>query len=210
MKYQDIKVGETYNVRVKVEYKESDNENGDIATVPVDKNGKKLTPDWAYYSPSDAPAFSPITHENGTKNTESAPKYDPCRLFRKGDIVTPKVINGRFFDKFTKELVGLKCEVLQDEEGFEYVIICGNGERSAIDAAYLELVTPVEELEPFYVCENTESKSFEVRRKEDHKVQAAFYYFNEDDAHAKSEAAKATLEHCDRLNAENRKNQNNG
>jgi hypothetical protein len=76
-----------------------------------------------------------------------------------------------------------------------------------VPACFLELITPVEKLEPFYVCENTESKSFEVRRKEDHKVQAAFYYFNEDDVHAKREAAKATLEHCDRLNAENRKEQ---
>ena len=105
--------------------------------------------------------------------------------------------------------VGDILSVADDEANDDtFIVICKkNNTNYYLDPAYLELVTPAEEAEPFYVCENTESKSFEVRRKENHKVQAAFYYFSKDDTHAKREAAKATLEHCDRLNAEYRKEQ---
>lgn len=156
--------------------------------------------------------FPPITLEDAIKNTGSTPKYDPCRKFREGDIVRLVEWNGRKLWDDIKHLHRIYNEkgtftVHDNEQGKDVVIVPDAYTENVycVCPACLELVTPVEELEPFYVCENTESRSFEVRRKEDHKVQAAFYYFNKDNAPAKSAAAKATLEHCDRLNAEYRK-----
>lgn len=204
MKYKDIKAGETYNMRVKVISVDAEAKGTEVATIFVDENGKELKNSWVYYSRSIASVFSPITPETGTKNTESAPKYDPCRLFKKGDKVRVVTYKGRNKTGVSAGEIGL---IDKDEKGADITVevIFYGDDLWEVDPAYLELVTPAEEIEPFYVCENTESKSFEVRRKKDHKVQAAFYYFNKDDAHAKSEAAKATLEHCDRLNAEHRK-----
>lgn len=203
MEYKDIKVGETYNVRVKVEYKESDNEDGDIATVPVDKNGKKLTPDWAYYSPSDASAFSPITPENGIKNTVSAPKYDPCRKFRRGDKVRVVEYRGRSGCNVTKP--GTVVTVDEDEEDSGWVWI--NEESvsgvavATINAAYLELVTPVEEREPYFVMEL--KGAYGVYNTRFQPETEACHFYTDMHPHAK-EAAQAE---CDRLNAEHRKEQ---
>ena len=215
MKYKDIKAGETYNMRVKVISTNADSNESEVATIPVDENGKELKNEWAYYSRCIASAFSPITPENGIENIEPAPKYDLCRLFRKGDKVKlRKSFFGRetTFSHYAETKFNFDdiYTIEEDEEPQQSLVAVASidGEYSEEFCFYeIELITPVEELEPFYVCENTESKSFEVRRKEDHKVQAAFYYFNADDAHAKSEAAKATLEHCDLLNAEHRKGQ---
>lgn len=157
--------------------------------------------------------FECICPENGIKNTEPVPKYDPCRLFRKGDKVKlRKHFFGRetTFSHYSESKFNFD-EIYTIEEDEEpqpslVAVASNDGEYSEEFCFYeIELVTPVEELEPFYVRENTESKSFEVRRKEDHKVQAAFYYFSKDDTHAKREAEKATREHCDRLNAAHRK-----
>lgn len=198
MKYEDIKAGETYNVRVKVIGIAKDG----VDAIYVDADGIA----GLHIGKRRVCILRPLSPENGTKNTEPAPKYDPCRKFLKGDKVRIREWHGRKPEDNTKNKIW---EVMYDEG--DYVDIkhdsYGHHEKRIISTCFLELITPVEELEPFYVCENTESKSFEVRRKEDHKVQAAFYYFDKDDTHAKSEAAKATLEHCDRLNAKNRKEQ---
>lgn len=197
MNPEDIKIGQKYTLTLLAIDKERCRRPALFET----PTGKKY-----FISPED---FESVSPENGIKNTEPAPKYDPCRKFRKGDRVRVVEYKGR---KNTICLpVGAMATVAENEEDCACVeVFIPDDETESvtfIDPAYLKLVTPVEEFEPFYVYENTESKSFEVRRKEDHKVQAAFYYFNEDDAHTKSEAAKATLEHCDRLNAEYRKEQ---
>lgn len=148
---------------------------------------------------------------NRLLNLIPAPKYDPCRKFRKGDKVRVVPWNGRKYrdyDHSTELTTGSIGEIWEDEKDVQeegLVSVIYEGYIRSVPPCYLELVTPVEEVELFYVCENTESKSFEVRRKEDHKVQAAFYYFDKDNTSAKREAAKATLEHCDRLNAAYRK-----
>ena len=81
MNIEEIKEGETYNVRVKV--------------VSIDEDGwyKVRTSDETLpfiLSPKEKEAFSPISPANGTKNTETPPKYDPNRKFRKRDKVRMK------------------------------------------------------------------------------------------------------------------------
>lgn len=206
MKIEDIKVGEIYNVHVRVLKKSSKAFTAQLAS-------SARPGDTFVFSENEMTDFSPVNTENGIKNTESAPKYDLCRKFRKGDKVKlRKQFLGRetTFSKFSESKFNFDdiYTIEEDEEPQpSLVAVASNdGEYSEEFCFYeIELVTPVEEVELFYVCENTESKSFEVRRKEDHKVQAAFYYFSEDDTHVKRAAAKATLEHCDRLNAEHRK-----
>lgn len=210
--FEDIKEGGIYDVRIVVEQKRAHA----LLACALSDAGETNKPRFVFHERTVSD-FRQATPQNGTKNTETAPKYDPCRKFRKGDRVRLREYNGRkpydFWHKQTIKHFGAKLDTVLDDEKEDsgHVDIFQDAPIDEltvrVHASYLELVTPVEELEPFYVCENTESKSFEVRSKEDHKVQAAFYYFNNDNATAKSAAAKATLEHCDRLNAEHRKEQ---
>jgi hypothetical protein len=68
----------------------------------------------------------------------------------------------------------------------------------------LELVTPVEEQEPYLMLENVPSNSIEVRDKRTNKVEATFY-FGKDHAYTFERAATRAEAERDRLNAEWRK-----
>lgn len=196
---EDIKAGETYNMRVKVT---SVNEyGGEVATIPVDENGKELDDEWAYYGLDIASAFSPITPENGTKNVEPAPKYDPCRLFRKGDkvrVVDKK--NGRTPPCCGDIEAGELYTVSDDEDGGD-VMLAVNGKYDCIKWYWLELVAPVEELEPYFVMEL--KGAYGVYNTRFQPETEACHFFTDMHPHAK-EAAEAE---CDRLNAEHRKEQ---
>ena len=192
MKYEDIKAGETYNVRVIVGFKNSDS----IATLPVDENGKELNTICCYYATSEASAFSPIVPENGIKNTEIAPKYDPCRKFREGDIVRLVEWNGRKLWDDIKHLHRIYNEkgtftVHDDEQGNDVVIVPDAYTENVYCAcpACLELVTPVEELEPYRVGTGIDSQ--------------LLYCNNE--LFAEFEKAEEAKRVCDLLNAEHRK-----
>lgn len=147
---EDIKIGEMYNIRVRV-VKNDFGDTGEIATVTVDENGQEIDGEIAYYTEADAASFSPITPENGTKNSEPAPKHDPCRLFRDGDKVTPRLVNGRDFNSIAEDYRGVTLTVTRDEEKYDNVYVECGGDEFTIDPAYLELVTPVEEQEPYSV-----------------------------------------------------------
>lgn len=88
----------------------------------------------------------------------NAPKYDPCRKFRKGDIVEPYEINGRL----PQYLRGCyRYEVIVGEGEMTnplYVTVkplleanCKHLSEIHVNAAFLKLVTPVEEQEPYSV-----------------------------------------------------------
>ena len=178
MKYEDIKVGETYNVRVKV--------------IGVAKNGVD-----AIYVDDEGIAglhigkrrvgiLRPISPENGIKNTEPAPKYDPCRLFRKGDKVRVVAYKGRT-PKNSPTNDGC---VLKEENDCNTVIVnFGEYGRWQINVAYLELITPVKELEPYRVGTGIDSQLLYCNSE-------LFAEFE------KEEEAKRV---CDLLNAEYRK-----
>ena len=103
----------------------------------------------------DMEAVSPVSApENGIKNTDPAPKYAPCRLFRKGDKVRVVEYKGRCGKPYVL-IVGAVLTVSQDESKSDtFIVSCDkDGKDFYLDPAYLELVTPVEELEPYSVVD---------------------------------------------------------
>ena len=147
----------------------------------------------------DAQMLSPT---NGTKNSDPAPKYDPCRLFRKGDRVQVKRRNGRCSGKYGEYLREAYCLVAEDEDKNELVRVFHNSSEYRLDPAYLELVTPVEEFEP-YRLEHRPGEWLVV--KKDNKLILSSYNVG---IHTNAKAAAEA--ECARLNAEYRKERENG
>lgn len=208
MNIEDIKVGETYNVRVRV----LKNENGKhIITNTLDSDGYINSVCTTTFLKEELSAFSPIT-------PEPSPKHDPCRKFRKGDIVEPTEINGRLPQKLRG------C--------YRYEVIVGEGEMSNplyvelkpllaanskhlseihVNAAFLKLVTPVEEKEPYFIKESTDGSTIVLTVKKRYCSQGLDFrycpgwggniFFSENHCRNHAEAE------CARLNAEYRKEQ---
>lgn len=209
MNLKEIKVGETYNVRVKVTSTEKGLTEVEITAVVVDANEKKLSPDVIYFSESDIAAFSPVT-------PATAPKYDPCRLFKKGDKVRVVERDGRDYkdyDPYTNIQKSELYTVFENEEevidGGCVGIRIGKGDiEYEIPFYFLELVTPVDELEPYSLFDNKKLAVWTVLKNE---LIFAYYPYriNESDnvAHSKKEALAAAEAECARLNAEHRKEQ---
>lgn len=126
------------------------------------------------------------------------PKYDPCRLFKKGDKVRVVEYKGRSYSLYWKKRLGEILTVTESEDETADIEV----DEQCIDPAYLELVTPVEELEPYYVRES--GSSFSIAREGEKGILSV--YFKGFHPHARA-AAKADR---DRLNEEWRKEQNNG
>lgn len=130
----------------------------------------------------------------------SVPKYDPCRLLRKGDKVQVKKRDGRCNGKAGEYLREAFCTVAEDETQNELVRVLHNATEYRLDPAYLELVTPAEELEPYYL---TESTDFWGVDKDDLEVEAAvFWKKTHPNAKAAAEAER------DRLNDDYRRAKN--
>lgn len=198
MKPEDIKVGETYYIRVKADSKDS--ESVYCQLIDADGNGRKALSfyNWMLYS------FTPVP---------AAPKYDPCRKLKVGDVVRVLKINGnlpkcKWAGNIPKEGITGIVRELRKEDHFVWIdykeMLC-----YCIDPAYLELVTPVEELEPYSVHESEVIQGFDIVRDKLCVVTFPFgakesgWYYNR---LAAKEAAEAE---CDRLNAEYRKEQEN-
>lgn len=140
---------------------------------------------------------------------QDAPKYDPCRLFRKGDKVREILVKGRRYDaRYPVCLLGEIATVEEKEDPENLVTIrFANGMHYTYDAAYLELITPVEELETYYLDtittdDNNTKPYFLIKtRKHEHIIRT--FYSN---AFETIEQTKAAAEaERDRLNAEYRK-----
>ena len=145
----------------------------------------------------------PAGPENGIKNTEPAPKYDPSRKFRKGDIVRHVPHNGRECPAMPlDEYYRVKTlTVVEDEDANHNVFVeTQDGRNKYIRFCFLELVTPVEEIEPYSVSEATVQY---LVKKDNKKVVAQFCKLYHPNAKAAAEAER------DRLNAKHRKEQNN-
>lgn len=142
------------------------------------------------------------THPENVILPPSAPKYDPCRIFKKGDRVRIVKYAGRYYDTFWVPFVGSEMYVGTSETAYSLPEVkTANGLRP-IEPAYLELVTPVEELEPYYVKDD--GTHYVVgKRPEEPEIVYLAEYSKDRHPHAK-EAAEAE---CARLNAEYRKEQ---
>lgn len=192
MNIEDIKVGETYNIRMKVTNKEKD-------MVEV-KNPMVSVYGCDYMIISHK--YIHAIHEQ--------PKYAPCRKFKKGDIVRLKAYNGRkpydFWHKQTIEHFGAKLDtVLEDELESGNVDIFQDAPIDEltvrVHASHLELVTPVEELERYYI--ELDSTGFAIIDRQNVGYVAHFKAVQHPNAKAAAEAER------DRLNAEYRKEQRN-
>lgn len=139
------------------------------------------------------------------------PKYDPCRRFKAGDKVRIVQCKGRDFSYEAKRHRGKITEVLSDEdncsveinilkeaEGIEGITI-------GIDPAYLELITPVEELEPYSIIVKPEGYHC-VRIMKGTKIHSSIPFdAGECVCRTLEEAKAAAEEERDRLNAKHGK-----
>jgi hypothetical protein len=130
------------------------------------------------------------------------PKHDPCRPFREGDRVQARKIHGNLPQCRYNGNVGIKegdiGTIARYNERNCYWVDFHKGMNWCIDAAYLELITPVEELEPYSVGES--SHTWYVYKDDDVVVA-----FNKEKYPNAKEAAEAER---DRLNEEWRKERN--
>lgn len=146
------------------------------------------------------------------------PKHDPCRLFKAGDEVEYRPKDGRANPNL---LVGRRYKVSVDEPCDSGIVQVECDGLRHIDTfvAYnnLELVTPVEELNPYYIEEN--DIEFQVRMKyEDSDCLISVFRFKNivegykqyhDMLPTMTQARECAEAECARLNAEYRKTQTN-
>ena len=190
MNTEDIKIGEIYNVRVKVIGITKDG----VDALYVDADGGGIT--GLRIGKQRIGILRPPT-------PETAPKYDPGRLFREGDIVEPCQSNGRWLSPLWEHRTGIRYEVTEDENPITadlYIKDPDSPEPFHTHAAFFKLITPVEELEPYYYVAKNDGvhPTFLVRnRNEEHRVAAICECWNEEDAQRI----------CDMYNAEYRKEQ---
>ena len=143
---------------------------------------------------------------NGTNNTETAPKYDPNREFKKGDKVRVVERHGRYQPNIPcDELWKGLCTVAEDEDFCNNLVKVRSedGREKLSHWWYLELVTPVEELEPYYVKNIIKGYAVCKMGAGDLDASCVFWSKYHPNARAAAEAER------DRLNAEWRKEQSN-
>ena len=198
MKPEEIKVGDFVNLKLLVtkKYRYSRNDDGIKGIELESPTGKSLVV-WA----DDFEALFP---ENGTKNADPAPKYDPCRPFKAGDIVTPCSVKGRWVSSAFKGRSGLRYIVTEDEDedGNMWVHRIGSDFPQFVDAVYFQLVTPKGELEPYYLDtittdDNNTKPYFLIKtRKHGHIIRT--FYSNDFETIEQTKAAAEA--ECARLN----------
>lgn len=192
MKPEDIKVGEMYYIQVSCD---------EISCGDVIVSMKA----------SDTPKYGFIlSHSNAIKLLSpipAAPKYDTCRPFRVGDIVTPIERDGREVPDGAP--VGEKCTVVESEKnGIVRIRYDAGSEHYIHEIPYfhLELVTPADELEPYRVVRPELYQC--VRIMKEKRIHSSIPFDEEECVYRTLEEAKAAAEaECARLNAEYRKEQ---
>lgn len=134
---------------------------------------------------------------------QPAPKHDPCRLFKKGDKVRVVEWNGR-----TSLRDGQVGFVVKNEEASGMVELSIDGWKNGAfyHACNLELVTPVEETEPYSIGKSDYNGFVNIEKKG--KIIAMIPYGKDLHEHKTREEAFAAAEaERDRLNVEYRKEQ---
>lgn len=188
MNPQDLKQGQSYLILAKFDEKDFYNEY-DFVAAPSDY---RLVLDEAsvrqcVFLPSEPPTL-----------VGSPSKYSPIRRFRKGDRVRVVAWQGRV--PSCPALLGKIANAVSDEHYADVRIQIDSGEGfCTIYSCFLELITPIEELEPYEVTESTDYFAVENRSKGDEVAT----FWKEGHPNPK-EAAEAE---CARLNAEFRKEQ---
>lgn len=198
---KDIKVGQKYNftllaIHDKTEYMDA------LFESPT---GRRY-----YIEEYDYTALSPLPSE---QQASACPKYDPCRKFKKGDRVEPTYWNGRppvaAEMRANSEFLphdGIYT-VLSDERN-SIAFIDYHGKSVFIPVNHLELVTPVEEQGPYKVRHNEAHAAWSIYGP--YGLSAVNYFYGERYPYTSDTAKAAAEAECAMLNAEYRKEQNNG
>jgi hypothetical protein len=196
--FRELNVGDVCFVRAQVRVVKSEAMHFDT----IDENGKLLL-DWSF-SLCDSEYNSILTADD--LQQEVKPKYDPCRKFRKGDVVRVVEWNGR------KPEAEDKLYTVQQNErpGRTMVDIGPNdaGGSSFYTACFLELVTPVEERGLYVVRHNEAHAAWSIYGP--FNLSAVNYFYGEHYPYTEESAKAAAEAECERLNEEYRKEQNNG
>lgn len=131
---------------------------------------------------------------------QPTPKYDPCRLFKQGDKVRIVSRNNRHFNREAGRFHNKIATIAFNEKDLgpdNLLRLVVEGEFIYSDAAYLELVTPVEELEPFFTKKDKAGLWWEVWKRDKEVGGVLVAYFSEEDHPNPKAAAEAE---CKRLN----------
>ena len=150
-----------------------------------------------------------VTSRRNVFTNKAAPLHrDVCRKFKKGDKVRIVVWNGR-----TCMRDGQVGFVVRDEEPSGMVELAIDGWKNGVfvHACKLELISTLEEREPYYVVQNTSENSFDICRMHSDcpVVRQSFYYAVGEHEGEESvcnaeltevEAKAAAVEECERLN----------
>lgn len=166
--------------------------------------------------------YEPLKLATINRIPETAPKYDPCRLFRKGDIVKIVEWRGR---RMADDSNGGVYTVQEDEKTNDYKGVSIKHETKGrligwarVHACNLELVTPVDETERYIIIHNEYDKYYEVCWKDDDedgmtgrvRCRVMYWYHQSPMTYTEAQAKAAAEAERDRLNAEYRKERNNG
>lgn len=130
---------------------------------------------------------------------DSETEYDPCRKFKKGDLVKKRYIYGRSCNAIGS--LGIYT-VVEDEDtnGGNVVVQCDTAMRYKVKAVFLQLVTAVEDRPVYSVQESEVQRCFDIIRDELCVMSFPFgskecgWYYN------KTAAKEAAECECNRLN----------
>lgn len=167
---------------------------------------------YAHPSCVSLPSVKSRKKSHTTKISEEHPKYDPCRKFKEGDIVDYRRRYGRDYETVPDPEDYKLARVIssEDEEsgmvGVEFIEAYGGEDvYFAVPWFHLELVIPVEELNPYSIIVQPEDYHC-VRIMKGTKIHSSFPFDEEECVYHTLEEAKAAAEaERDRLNAEHRK-----
>ena len=177
-----------------------------------------ISPDYVSLpSDSQSTATAQLLRSRDGSTVNSQSKYAPTRPFKKGDMVQPRsgktVLASEYGVVTFHELAG-QYEVKEDEARGTVTLIV-NGHACFVSAFALELISPIEEREPYSIYESKEEESFDIMKRVGklYLTRNCIYYKSDNNDHAeltREEALAAAEAECKRLNEEYRKKHANG
>ena len=187
--FRELNVGDECLIRVRVREVKEDFVHFDT----IDERGKRLL-DCSFALMPDE--YDSILMAGDLQPCEPKPKDAPCRFFRKGDEVRVLEERAGRIPPLCGDIEPGGVYIVSDDEDGGDVMLAVNDSFACIDWFWLELVTPVEAMEPYSVADNI--FGWLVYKGNTGNVVANF---NKTHPHAK----EAAEDECDRLNAEWRK-----
>lgn len=164
-----------------------------------------------------SPSRVHLTTSSQLPSTDRQSKYDPMRLFKKGDKVRVVERDGRHYDTMFD---GKIWTVAKDEHSYSTLprdvqVHDGYADNLhyTVPFYHLELVTPVEDTLPYYIVEKDIEFQVRMRIKNEDCLISTFRFKNSVEGYKRyygmlpsmKQAREAAEAECDRLNSEYRK-----